>query len=258
MMTAGFGAAAMVSSSSSKRSGFRGTGLSPQAPAEVLPPKEPAKVPRRRARPSKPRIPEDLPTEEIVLMPPEVEEEPDAYKRIGEEVTQELDYIPPQYFRRLYIRGKYVPKADRSLPPIIAPLPLRLIPGGYAGVGLLVDTVLKKFIDHLPLYRQEQILKSRYGIELSRKTMSNWLEQVAWWLKPIYNHIADQIRRGCWLCWKNTCPEPGLPSGPTLSPGKWRTCSRRDSRVWRLHQRKMPRSRRWPNVISSCMAPPPN
>ena len=92
MMTAGFGAAAMVSSSSSKRSGFRGTGLSPQAPAEVLPPREPAKVPRRRARPSKPRIPEDLPTEEIVLMPPEVEEEPDAYKRIGEEVTQELDY----------------------------------------------------------------------------------------------------------------------------------------------------------------------
>jgi transposase len=166
-----------------------------EEPAAESAPKETTRRPRRGGRRGKPRIPEDLPTEEIVLVPPEVEKDPEAFVAIGEEVTQELDYIAPKYFRRLYIRRKFVRKAERSLPPVIAPLPPRLIRGGYAGVALLVDIALKKFIDHLPLYRQEQILKSRYGIEISRKTMCDWLEQVAWWLKPIYNHIAGQLRQ---------------------------------------------------------------
>lgn len=142
----------------------------------------------------KPRIPENLPTEDIVIDPDEVSSEPQAYRYIGEEITQELDVIPPKYFRRRFIRRKYILKADRSLPPIIAALPPRLIAGGYAGVGLVTDIAVKKYQEHLPLYRQEQILKLRYGIEISRKTMCDWMEQVAWWLKPIHEHIGERLR----------------------------------------------------------------
>ena len=148
-------------------------------------------VPRRQARRDrKPRIPENLPTEDIVIDPDEVKEAPQAYRLIGEEITQELDVIPPKYFRRRYIRRKYVSKLERELSPIMAPLPPRLIEGGYASAGLLTDIVLKKYVDHLPLYRQEQILRTRHGIELSRKTMSEWMRVVGDWLKPIYNHCG--------------------------------------------------------------------
>ena len=156
------------------------------------------RLPRRRTL-RKPRIPENLPTEDIVIEPDEVTAAPDAYKYIGEEITQELDVVPPKYFRRRFIRRKYVSKVDRTLAPIIAPLPPRLIPGGYAGPGLITDIAVKKYVDHLPLYRQEQILKMRYGIEISRKTMCDWMNQVAWWLKPIYNYIGQQLREGDYL-----------------------------------------------------------
>ena len=65
--------------------------------------------------------------------------------------------------------------------------------------GLVTDIAVKKYVDHLPLYRQEQILKTRYGIEISRKTMCDWIDQMAWWLKPIYQHIGADLRRGPYL-----------------------------------------------------------
>ena len=157
-------------------------------------------VQRRVRRKRKPRIPENLPIdEERELIPDEVQADPDSYRRIGEEITDELDMVPPRYFRRRLIRPKYIRLDAQGQPPIISPLPPRLIPGGYAGVGLLVDIVLKKYLAHLPLYRQEMILRMAHGIELSRKTMSDWVEQVAEWLKPIYNHIAEDLRRSEYL-----------------------------------------------------------
>jgi transposase len=157
----------------------------------------PASPRRRTVR--KPRIPEDLPTEQIVIEPEEVTADPQAYQYIGEEITQELDLIPPKYFRRLFIRRKYVCKAARNLPPIIAALPPRLIPGGYASIGLIADIILKKYFEHLPLYRQEQTLKLRYGIKLSRKTMCDWVDQAAWWLKPVYEQVGRDLREGGYL-----------------------------------------------------------
>jgi transposase len=154
---------------------------------------EKASVPRRSSK-RKPRLPDDLPTEDVVLIPNEVREAPEAYRCIGQEVTRELDVILPKYFCRRYIRPKFVPIGDRSAVPMIAPLPRRLVPGGYLSAGLGTDICVKKFVDHLPLYRQEQILKSRFDIDLSRKTMCDWLGQIAWWLKPIYNHIRELLR----------------------------------------------------------------
>ena len=107
--------------------------------------------------------------------------------------------MPTHYFRRRIIRRKFTSKVNRAQPPLIAPLAPRVVPGGYASAGLLTDIVLKKYVDHLPLHRQEQILKTRHGIALSRKTLCDWVRVVADWLKPIYNHIREDLRQSAYL-----------------------------------------------------------
>jgi transposase len=97
------------------------------------------------------------------------------------------------------IRPKYVSKTDRDLAPILAALPPRLIEGGYGAPALVTDIMIKKFVDHLPLYRQEQILRMRFGIELPRKTMADWVRIVADWLGPIYRTIAAELRTSGYL-----------------------------------------------------------
>jgi len=168
-------------------------------PEDDDPPKPPTPPRSRPPRESKPRMPADLPTEEVVIDPEAVKQDPSAYQCIGEEVTEELDVVPTRYFRRRIIRRKYKSKVNRELPPVLAPLPPRLIEGGYASAGLLTDIILKKYVDHLPLYRQEQILSTRYGIELSRKTMCDWVRVAADWLMPIYDHIREELRKSGYL-----------------------------------------------------------
>lgn len=181
------------------------------------PPPSPPSPGRKKRRKSKPRIPEDLPTENIKIDPDEVKDSPNDYKRIGEEVTQELDVIPAQYIRRRFIRGKYVKKEDLEAAPIIAPLPERLIEGGYASAGIIADVVTKKYVDHLPLYRQERILKDRFGIDLSRQTMSEWVRAASDWLGPIYRQIRENMRLKDYLQVDESpvkyCNKEGPPGG---------------------------------------------
>jgi len=168
-------------------------------PPDDDPPKPPSPTRPRAPRDRKPRLPADLPTEEIVIDPEAVKQNPTAYQCIGAEVTEELDVVPTRYFRRRLIRRKFKSKDNRDLPPLLAPLPPRLVEGGYASPGLVTDILLKKYMDHLPLYRQEQILRTRHGIDLSRQTMCDWVRIAADWLTPIYNHIRDDLRQGGYL-----------------------------------------------------------
>ena len=154
-------------------------------PPEDDPPKPPTPPRPRAPRDRKPRLPADLPTEEIVIDPEAVKQNPTAYQCIGAEVTEELDVVPTRYFRRRLIRRKFKSKVNRDLPPLVAPLSPRLVEGGYASPGLVTDILLKKYVDHLPLYRQEQILRTRHGIELPRQTMCDWVRIAADWLTPI-------------------------------------------------------------------------
>jgi len=175
-------------------------GLGDTSPDSEDPPPCTPQAPRsRRRRERKPRLPEDLPTEDVVIDPEAVKQDPGGYQCIGEEVTEELDVVPTRYFRRRIIRRKYKNKLNREQPPLIAPLPARVIEGSYASAGLLTDIILKKYADHLPLHRQEQILRTRYGIYLSRKTMCDWVRVVAEWLKPLYNHIREDLRASAYL-----------------------------------------------------------
>ena len=155
-------------------------------------------------------LPKDLETEEIIIEPEPVKQAPELWKRIGEEVTQELDYIPARVLRRLYIRPKYVPvqkpkdpanpsdvvlEALAQLPPrpIIASLPPRLIEKGYAGAGLMAYIAISKYEDHIPLFRQEKIFRERYGVNLPRQMLAQWMGALGFWLKPIYQAIQKSL-----------------------------------------------------------------
>ena len=143
-------------------------------------------------------VPGNMETEEIVIEPKEVEASPGDWRQIGKEVSEELDLIPAKFIRRLYIRPKYVSRVKEDV-IVIGELPNRLIDKGIPGVGLLTHVILSKYADHLPLYRQEKIFSERYGIEISRKRMAEWVRVVADWLKPVYELMRQDLMKGKYL-----------------------------------------------------------
>jgi transposase len=143
----------------------------------------------RAARPVRQPLPAHLETERVVLEPEEVKQQPEGWRKLGEEVTEELDWKPAKFIKRLYIRPKYA-NAERI---IIAPLPARLIEKGLPGAGLLTQVIVSKYEDHLPLYRQEQIYRQRHGVALSRQTLCGWVEAAADWLSPIYREMKAAL-----------------------------------------------------------------
>ena len=180
----------------------------------------PAKESRRgKRKPLKERIPEDLPVERVVIVPDEVKAAPECYKKIGEETVEELDVTPTHYFRRIIVREKYVKIAEREMPPVIAPAPERLIPNIYASAGLILSIILNKYCDHQPLYRQEMTLKYRHGIEISRKTMGNWMYLIADWLTLIYEALRNEIRQSGYMQIDETFIKYQAPEKETCTNG---------------------------------------
>ena len=149
---------------------------------------------RGKRKPLDARIPKDLPTEVIIIEPDEVMENPELWEKIGEERSEQLDVTPTRFFKIITIRNKYKKIGDRSVAPLVAPAPKRLIENSYASAGLILHIILSKYCDHLPLYRQEQIFKQRFGVEISRKTMGGWMHLMANWLSLIYEALRNEIR----------------------------------------------------------------
>ena len=160
-------------------------------PAEPVPvaAKQEVKVQSRKTR--APRLPEHLPVVEEVIEPEPVKQQPDQWRCIGQEVSEQLDFEPARFLRRRIIRKKYVDMA-----PVIAPLPERLLDRSLPAPGLLAHILVSKYCDHLPLYRQEQIYAQRHQVQLPRQTLARWVELAADWLKPIYEQIRTGVMAG--------------------------------------------------------------
>jgi len=213
---------------------------------EQAKPKETIRYERERPRAQKRELPaerfKDLPVEKTtVITPAEVEAEPEAYEQIGQEETFEVEIHPPRLYKHLIIRTKHRRKADRSQPPVIAPAPARPIQGSYASAGLLAWVVMSKYVEHMPLYRQEKA-SARWGAALSRKTMADWVEAVAQWLKPIYHHMRRDLLDGGYVQADETpvryC-DPDLKKGKSGQGWLW-AISRPGGEVcfdWRLSRR---------------------
>jgi transposase len=106
-----------------------------------------------------------------------------AKVRIGADITEELDYVPASFVIREYVRPRYA--CGRCQQGVVqADLPARPIEKGRPGPGLLAHVVSSKYADHLPLYRLEQIFE-RHGVQIARRTLSEWNGTVADLLEPI-------------------------------------------------------------------------
>jgi len=154
----------------------------------------PAAEPERRSAAEKQF--ENLPVQEVVVIEPEaVKADPEAYEKISEERTFEVEIVAPKLFKREIVRPKYKAKADRAQPPLIAPAPPRAVPGGHASAGLLAWVCVAKYLDHLPLYRQEKQL-ARWGAQIPRSTLCEWIRIAADWLEPIYKAMLRRLLAG--------------------------------------------------------------
>ncbi len=153
---------------------------------------EPPPKSRKNRTPKKDRLPDDLPEERITIIPEAVQADPDAYDCIGAEETVKLDVTPMSFKKLITVRPKYI-KKERTEAPVIAPAPKQLISGSFASESLLTRIIIGKYVDHLPLYRQEQIF-ARYGITLSRKTMADWVWRIGDWLRIIYDELGNELQ----------------------------------------------------------------
>jgi transposase len=164
-----------------------------QQKVDVSKPAPTAPAPRK---PKTPRLPETLPVVVEVIDPEPVKAAPEQFRQIGQEVSEQLDYEPARYFRRRVVRRTYVSKTDSEQAPVTAPLPPTLQERCIATPALLAQVLVAKYCDHLPLYRQEQILARRHGIHLPRQTLARWVELAAQWLTPIYQQIKTGVMGG--------------------------------------------------------------
>ncbi len=108
----------------------------------------------------------------------------EAMVRIGEDVSEKLDIVPAEFFVHRHIRGKWACKCCQTL--VQEPVAPHIIDKGMPAEGLIAHTLVSRFVDHIPYYRQEQI-NARSGIHTPRSTLAAWSGQSGAGLIPLYD-----------------------------------------------------------------------
>ena len=162
---------------------------------------------KQKKHPLRQSIPAHIPRHDIVVKP---DEDVSGMKKIGEEVTEELEIEPPKLYVNRYIRPKYARPRDEGI--IIAPLPSRPIEKGIAGPGLIAYTLISKYVDHIPLYRQIQQHK-RQGVIIAESTINGWKYGGCELIIPLVHRIRAQVLSSSYLMVDETpirVLDPGL------------------------------------------------
>lgn len=141
-------------------------------------------------------LPEHLKRIEIIHLPQvdgvdDITQSPD-WVHIGDDIKEELDIIPAQFFVNRHIYPKYVNRTTEEM--ACALRPAAIIDGGYASSKLLSWVVTSKYLDHLPLYRLEQIA-AREGVTLSRSTLADWMGRIGTALSPLFDVLKTQLNQ---------------------------------------------------------------
>jgi transposase len=136
-----------------------------------------------KQKPSRQPIPAHL---ERVTREIKPEEDVTGLVKIGEEITEELEYVPGKLFVNKFVRPKYVKPEGEKAKVLIGQLPERPLPKCIAGPQLLAALIVAKFIDHIPAYRQSQMFK-RMGVDLPDSTLVDWINRTGKLLKPLYD-----------------------------------------------------------------------
>lgn len=142
-------------------------------------------------------LPNDLPVKTTVIDLPESEKicpkTGKLYPKVGEEITNRLGVIPQSFFIKRTIRPKYASEENIK----IGSLPDPILGRCQADTSLLADIAVKKFADHLPLYRISEIY-ARSGVGISRQLLSQWMVKLGAALKPLHEALLQEVlKTGC-------------------------------------------------------------
>ena len=115
-----------------------------------------------------------------------------AMKRIGQDIAERLDYEPGVFTVERHVRGKWACAHCQKL--VQAPVPAQVIDKGIPTAGLLAQVLVAKFLDHLPLYRQERIFE-RAGMLIARSTLAQWVGECGAQLQPLVHALTNELLR---------------------------------------------------------------
>ena len=174
-------------------------------------------------------LPEHLPRIEIEHDLPEIEKPcphcGELRCRIGQEISEQLEYLPASFKVLRHIRPKYACRAcdaaGESPHIVTAPKPTQPIEKGLAGPGLIAYVAVSKWGDHLPLYRLENIF-ARQQVHIARSTMCAWLAAGAKLLEPLLQRMVQRVKQSRVIHTDDT-------RVPIQSPGEQKC---RNGRLW--------------------------
>ncbi len=145
------------------------------------------------SHPGRMKLPEHLRREEIIIEPAEAIT---GLRKMGEEVTEVLEWQPGELFVKKYVRPKYARPDNQGV--LIGKLPSRPLEKAMAGPGLLSQIVIDKYVDHLPLYRQIQRFE-RGGLKLPYSTLTNWVGSTCRLIRPLYEALKTEVLNSHYL-----------------------------------------------------------
>jgi len=186
----------IISDSNDEQLEFEGFSVETSTPPNT--PSSDSKTRRKPVRNGKDtiKLPPNLPVHTVVIDIPEEDkickETGLPLEKIGEEVTHKLAHIPGSYFIKEIIRPKYANPLQEEQGILCAELPSTIFPKCRADDSFLADIIVKKFGDHLPLYRISEILQ-REGIGISRKLLSQWVCHCGAALTPLYDEMTRRV-----------------------------------------------------------------
>lgn len=197
----------------------------------------PAEPTQTKEKPKRNPLPGHLDRNKQVLSPGEACNECGGdLKTLGEDITEELEYIPGRFVVNQIIRPRAACICCESIQQ--APMPSRPIERGRPGPGLLAHVLVNKYADHLPLYRQSQIY-AREGVDLDRSTMADWVGKSTALLEPLADAIGRQVKEGAALFADDTPLK-------MLAPGNKKT---KTARIWAYVRDERPWSDQSPPCV---------
>ena len=149
-----------------------------------------------KAHPGRMKLPEHLRRDTIILQP---DMDVAGLRKIGDEVSEVLDYIPGELYVKQYIRPKYAqPVSETSTAVLTASLPGRLLGKCMAGEGLLAQIIVDKYAGHLPLHRQLQRFQ-RAGVTIAQSTINDWAQATLNQLSALYEAHKRLVLQSSYL-----------------------------------------------------------
>ncbi|KVO25105.1 IS66 family transposase [Burkholderia ubonensis] len=152
---------------------------------------QPTPADKQRQQPKRALLPSHLPRTDIHHEPDDITCSCGRRRaRIGEDISEKLDYTPGVFTVERHIRGKWACKACETL--IQAPVPPHVIDKGIPTAGLLAQVLVAKYGDHLPLYRQERIFE-RAGLAIAQSTLGEWVGVCGVRLQPLVDALREVL-----------------------------------------------------------------